>query len=308
MEVNQGTLDTLHVAFSMLFNEALGTAASDWMSVSTKVPSSTKRNEYAWLRNMPQLKRDMGESNFENLVRQGYSITNHRYKSPVEIDVDDIEDDNIGTYRTVFQQHADEASKWLTNAVLSLLPMGITSDGQSFDGVNFFSASHPLLDGDTYSNYDNDGGSSDPLWYLLDTKRPVRPLIIQERKKLELTLKNRPDDDNVFNDDVVQWMIKGRYGFGYTYPQLAYASRKDLDETNLEAAIQAMLAFTRDDGTKLNIMPDTIVVGPSNLFRARKLVENILDSDGGSNIHKGSLKIVYSQYVEEVSLDIAPTG
>lgn len=305
MEVNQGTLNTLHVAFSTLFGQAIETASSDWMSVATKVPSSTKRNEYSWLRNMPQLSRDLGPKDFENLVRQGYSITNHRYKSPVEIDVDDIEDDNIGTYRTVFQQHADEASKWLTNAVLSLLPMGIASSGQSFDGVNFFSASHPLLDGTTYSNFNNSSGAP---WYLLDTKRPVKPLIIQERKKLDLTLKNRPEDDNVFNDDVVQWMIKGRYGFGYAYPQMAYCSEATLNETNLEAAIQAMLAFTRDDGTKLNIMPDTLVVGPTNLFAARKLVENILDSDGGSNLHKGSLKIVYSQYVEAVSLDIAPAG
>lgn len=305
MEVNQGTINSLHVGFSTIFGATLEVAKSDWGAIATKVPSSTRRNEYSWMRNMPQLRRNKGPKTVESLVRQGYSIENESYSSFVEISVDDIEDDNLGTYRMVFQEHAEEAAAWVSNAVMSLLPMGLTSDGQGFDGVNFFSASHPKLGGGTYSNFDS-GGSAP--WYLLDTRRSAKPLIFQERKPLALTVKNRPEDDNVFDDDMVRWSIKGRFGFGYSRPQLAYCSQETLNDTNLRSAVQAMLAQVRDDGTKLNVMPDILVVGPTNYFAAKELVESLLDSDGGTNIHKGTLRVIQSPYVESVSLDIAPAG
>lgn len=310
MEINQGTLRTLHTGFSAIFNGALqdAMAKSTWADIAQKVPSDTKRSEFAWLRNIPQLKLDLGPAEIESLVRQSYTILNHRYKTFAELDVDDIEDDNLGTYRNVFEMHARESADWIGNAVFTMLPKGITSAGKSFDGENFFSASHTRLDGSTYSNYDNDGGSSDPLWYLLCTTRGIKPILFQERKPVALTLKNQLSDDNVFFDDKVVWGIKARLGFGYSYPQLAYASRKDLDATNLEAAVEAMMGFTRDDGTKMNIMPDTIVVGPSNYYAAKKLVMNELDSSGGTNVHKGSFKVVQSQYVESVSLTLADAG
>lgn len=61
-------------------------------------------------------------------------------------------------------------------------------------------------------------------WYLLCTKRFVKPLIFQEREKPKLICKNKETDDNVFFDDTVLYGIKGRYNVGYGLWQLAYGS------------------------------------------------------------------------------------
>ena len=40
--------------------------------------------------------------------------------------------------------------------------------------------------------------ASDSAWFLLCTKRPVKPLIYQQRKKAKFVSKTNETDDNVF--------------------------------------------------------------------------------------------------------------
>lgn len=61
-------------------------------------------------------------------------------------------------------------------------------------------------------------------WYLLCTKRYVKPIVFQEREKAKLVCKNREDDDNVFFDDEIIYGIKARYNVGFGLWQLAYGS------------------------------------------------------------------------------------
>ena len=68
-------------------------------------------------------------------------------------------------------------------------------------------------------------------WYLLCTKRYIKPLIFQEREKPKLVCKNKDTDDNVFFDDQVIYGIKGRYNVGFGLWQLAYGSTGKDSET-----------------------------------------------------------------------------
>ncbi len=61
-------------------------------------------------------------------------------------------------------------------------------------------------------------------WYLLCTKRYIKPLLFQEREKAKLICKNKEMDDNVFYDDEVIYGIKARYNVGFGLWQLAYGS------------------------------------------------------------------------------------
>lgn len=61
-------------------------------------------------------------------------------------------------------------------------------------------------------------------WYLLCTKRYVKPLVFQEREKAKLVCKNKDTDDNVFFNDKVLYGIKARYNVGFGLWQLAYGS------------------------------------------------------------------------------------
>lgn len=61
-------------------------------------------------------------------------------------------------------------------------------------------------------------------WYLLCTKRKIRPLIFQERETPKLVCKNKESDDNVFFDDEIVYGVKSRSNVGFGLWQLAYGS------------------------------------------------------------------------------------
>lgn len=66
-------------------------------------------------------------------------------------------------------------------------------------------------------------------WYLLCTKRHVKPLVFQEREKPKLVIKSNETDDNVFFYDNVIYGVKGRYNVGFGLWQLAYGSTGEED-------------------------------------------------------------------------------
>jgi len=52
-------------------------------------------------------------------------------------------------------------------------------------------------------------------YYLMDTTRSVKPLIFQQRMAPIFAWRNRPEDDNVFERDVLQYGVKARGAAGY---------------------------------------------------------------------------------------------
>lgn len=64
----------------------------------------------------------------------------------------------------------------------------------------------------------------DNAWYLLDQHMPVKPLVIQERKKLVFVRQTDINSPDVFSRGVYKFGIEARYGAGYSFWQLAYKS------------------------------------------------------------------------------------
>lgn len=299
--IGQEDINAMHTAFSGIFFNALdgALAESNWELVAQEVPSSTSEAEYAWITAVPDLEEEIGEKRVHDLAAAQYSIRNKPYSNVVRVKRDDYVDDNLGIYNSHFKTAGSKVGKWLSKNVLKMLPRGITSQGLCFDGLPYFSASHPRLSGGVYSNYDANSNSGEP-WYLIDTTQPLKPIIHQNREPLAFYIKNRPTDDNVFWDEDLFWKYRRRSGFGYTLPQFAYCSRKDLDATNLEAAIEAMMEMTDDLGDELDIMPNLLVVGPSNRHAAMTLLNAEYNANGASNIHKGSMQLLVSHFVETI--------
>lgn len=61
-------------------------------------------------------------------------------------------------------------------------------------------------------------------WFLLDTTKPVKPLIFQQRKKPEFVAKDNIKDDNVFFNKEFIYGVDSRDNAGYGLWQLAYGS------------------------------------------------------------------------------------
>lgn len=58
-------------------------------------------------------------------------------------------------------------------------------------------------------------GGSDVDWYVMDTSRSAKPIVMVVRKEPEMTFKGRPEDDNVFWDDEVTMGVRARGIAGY---------------------------------------------------------------------------------------------
>lgn len=65
---------------------------------------------------------------------------------------------------------------------------------------------------------------NDSAWYLLCTKRPIKPLIFQERKKPKFVSKTKLEDDNVFFENQYLYGVDYRGNAGYGFWQMAYGS------------------------------------------------------------------------------------
>lgn len=61
-------------------------------------------------------------------------------------------------------------------------------------------------------------------WFLLCTRRFLKPIIFQERKKIKLVSQTKDDDSNVFLRDEYIWGADGRSNAGYGFWQMAYGS------------------------------------------------------------------------------------
>jgi len=65
--------------------------------------------------------------------------------------------------------------------------------------------------------------SSSTTWYLLDPLSPIKPFIFQRRQlPNQVVIKDRPTDDNVFDDDEVVFGVKGRGNYAYGLWQAAH--------------------------------------------------------------------------------------
>lgn len=66
--------------------------------------------------------------------------------------------------------------------------------------------------------------TSDTAWYLLDTSKPVKPFIYQERKAPVFVEQTDPQADTVFNRKKFKFGAEARVAGGYGFWQLAYGS------------------------------------------------------------------------------------
>lgn len=150
MVVNQSNLHGLGVGFSTAFNIGFEGTPTTWAKVATRVPSSTKEQEYSWLGQFPQMREWIGSREIQQLVMHGYTIRNKTFESTIAVPREDIEDDNYGTYGSVFTRLGEAAAQHPDTLVWGLLMEGFSK--KCYDDKAFFSDQHPIKKGVTASN------------------------------------------------------------------------------------------------------------------------------------------------------------
>ena len=298
--VTPALLQALFVNWKGDFQNGLSGAEFQWNKIATEIQSTTKSNTYGWLGKFPMLREWVGERVIKSMKSHGYSIVNKKFESTVGVDRDDIEDDEVGIYAPLFQELGRAAQVQPDQMIYGLLAAGTST--VCYDGQNFFDAEHPVypnVDGtgtaELVSNWDDNAGSG-TAWYLLDTSRAIKPLILQTRRKPNMVAMTKLDDEKVFMTDEFRFGVDCRRNVGFSFWQLAYGSRKELNADNLWAAIQAMRAFKADGGEQLGIKP-TVLVVPTGLEKlATRLLERELDANSSNELN-GRLQLIVADYL-----------
>ncbi len=275
--VNRDSLNAMYNGFKTAYNDAFAGVAPMWGKVATLVPSTSKTENYGWLGQFPKLREWVGDRQVKGIAASGYQIINKKYEASIGVPRDDIEDDSYGILTPLFASMGQAAASHPDELVFPLLSAGWTT--RCFDSQYFFDANHPVGAGVVSNN----GGGSSSAWFLLDTSRPLRPIIFQKRRDYALTSLTDTKDEGVWMRDEYRYGVDARANVGYGFWQMAYGSKQTLDATNFNAAIAAMMAYASDDGRPLGITPNLLVVAPSNRAAAKALIEAERLASGGSN-------------------------
>ncbi|UPG87024.1 Mu-like prophage major head subunit gpT family protein [Luteibacter aegosomatis] len=298
MIVNAGNLKTLFIAFKAAFAGGLGTAPSQYTQIATVVTSTTGAEEYGWLGKFPKMREWIGDRVINGMQSHGYTVKNKPFELTVGVPRNSIEDDQYGVFAPMMTEMGQSAGEFPDELVFNLLAEGRTE--KCYDGKPFFATDHPVLNGKgkpvAQSNVDDiaDGG---PAWYVLDTRRALKPLIFQDRKKPNFVAMVSETDENVFSRAEFVYGVDARGNAGFGFWQQAYSSNKPLNAENLEAAITAMTGRLGDNDRKLGINPSVLVVPSTMEFVASALLKSVLVNGGETNPLAGRLTILLSPWL-----------
>lgn len=291
MIINSANLRTLYTGFSTAYQNAFTGVTPLYTRVALTVPSTTRSNEYGWLGQFPRIREWIGDRVVHNLETHGYTIRNRSFESTIAVSRDDIDDDNLGIYTPIFSEFGRSAATFPDELVWPLLVAGFAT--ACFDGQYFFDTDHPVLleNGQVSSFANTDGGAGAP-WFLIDASRAIKPIIYQNRRAFDLTRMDAQTDEVVFNRKEYRYGTDGRCNVGYGFPQLAWGSKQTLDAAHYEAARAAMIAMKGDFGRPLGVLPNLLVVGPTNEGPARRLLNNEFDANGATNPWRGTAEVL----------------
>lgn len=262
MLLNSANLQGLTTGFRANFNQGFNSAETHFAQLATTVPSTTSKESYPWLGDLPGIREWLGDRQVHKLGQHDYTIKNKSFEMTIGVDKDAVEDDQYGVYAPLMSNMGFETARFPDQMVFELLAAGFEAEG--YDGQPFFDTDHLGYDADGKEvSVSNDGGGSGTPWFLLDTSRPLKPLIYQERQKFNFVPKTALTDENVFNLKQFIYGVDGRMNVGFGFWQQAYGARTELNDANFDAAMAAMMSIKKRSGKPMGIKPRLLVVGPS---------------------------------------------
>lgn len=298
MDITRQNIANLTQGFRANFQAGFAGVTPSWPQVATETTSTTSEEIYAWLNAFPRMREWIGPRVINSLSQSQYKIRNRSWEDTVSLPVDAVEDDQYGIYSLPMQGLGQSAAEHPDELVWAALATGFTAE--CYDGQAFFDVDHPVGDKAknsvvSVSNYQAGAGAA---WFLIDARRPLKPIIFQKRKALQFVSKTKIDDDNVFFGKELIWGADARYATGYGFWQVAFGSKADLTSDNFNAARTAMMKFTNDEGGKLGVKPTHLVIGPSLSKAARQLLTAEYGANGASNVDKALVQVIESPWLD----------
>src|SRR5690348_14697340 len=144
MLITPSNLDALFIGFSQVFADAYMSEPQPLLdAIGSKIPSSTRDQRYPFVQSISGAMRkwDGGERFIQNVVVDGFVVTNAKWENTLAIDRTDIEDDQYGVYTSMLIPNLARHAKLLPDQQIAAT---IEANATCYDGQAFFSASHPI--------------------------------------------------------------------------------------------------------------------------------------------------------------------
>lgn len=305
--VTSSTLNAIRTGFRKNFEDGKAKGEPMFNAIATVIKSTTKSNTYGWLGQWPGFREWIGDRVLKSIKDHAYTITNKDFESSVVVDRNDIEDDNLGVYAPMMNEMGYAASVFPDELVFPMLSAGFST--VCYDGQYFFDTDHPVnaeVDGSgadtSYSNAIIDGAYVGDPWYIMDTSRSLKPIILQERKPMQFVAMDSLTDEAVFTSKEFRHGADCRMNAGYGFWQMAVGIKKDFTPATIWEAINLMRNFKADGGRPLGLGKGklTLVVPTSLYEEAVKMNERDRIDEGGvsvSNELKGKFNIIQPDFL-----------
>lgn len=297
--LTQSQIDNLKTTLIARWNAGLALSKEDWKLIAKLVTSNGASNTYAWLTQFPVFREWVGSRLHKTVAERAYQVKNRKFEATIDVDVDDIDDDNMGQYGTLAEGAGQSSIDLKNDLVYQALAAGFASE--CYDGQYFFDTDHP-----TYANEDGTGtlvtvsnmqaGTGAP-WILLCTKRAPAPIYLQERMKPRFDMLTAVQGDRNFDYDKISFGGKWRGDAAYGFWQCAFGSKAELTAANFEAAYDAMGDFKGDGQRKLGILADTLVVGLANRAAAEAILNKANLAGGESNTNYKRVELIVTPWL-----------
>lgn len=144
MLITPTNLDVLFISFSQNFAEAYMSTATPLLdSIGSKIPSNTRDQRYPFVQSISGAMRqwNTGERVINNVVVDGFVVTNSKWENTLAIAREQLEDDQYGVYSSMLIPNLARHAKLLPDVqIADQINNGASRLG--FDGVNFFATTH----------------------------------------------------------------------------------------------------------------------------------------------------------------------
>lgn len=143
-----GDLSAAEVAFNARFMQAYKSVTPLWSRIASRMPSTTRVQNYPIHAKLAKLRKWSGERVAQNAKAYAYSITNEKYELTLRVPVEDFEDDQLGIHAATIDDMGEQAAIWPDDLVFA----AILANEEGYDGKAFFANDHALKSGRTIDN------------------------------------------------------------------------------------------------------------------------------------------------------------
>ena len=272
MLITTQSLSDIYTAYKTAYDVGFEGAPSTYKTLAMDVTSTTATEKYPFMNAVPQLREWLGDRIINNLKAQAFAVENKRFESTIAVPATKIEDDQYGIFGPMFTMMGQNSKQHPDKIVYDLWAKGKITI--CYDGQTFFSETHPIETEHgtvTVSNYQSGNG---PPWYLVDSSRPIKPMVFQTRKPYLFRSITNPQDYHVFMQDEYIYGVDARVNAGFALWQLAACSEADLTHDNYAALRAQMIGIRKENGDKMGVIPTHLVVPAELEAKARQVVKN----------------------------------